>query len=164
MERDSLLDTGCSRTPVHNKLIPKEKDLEGEVVAIRCYHGDIVLYSLAYYVTVDLDGQPLEVEVAESGTLPVSMLLGTDVPELKSLLERELGVSIDGETQQKVADVLAVKKAQAEAQHEEEVYLKERELQSGVHAKVTIRGGGGGEGGKCTPRTICGVGRQDYSW
>ena len=35
-----LLDTGCSRTLVHQSLVPKEKLLEGEAVAIRCAHGD----------------------------------------------------------------------------------------------------------------------------
>ena len=38
-----LLDTGCSRTLVHQSLVPKEKLLEGEAVAIRCAHGDTVL-------------------------------------------------------------------------------------------------------------------------
>ena len=42
-----LLDTGCSRTLVRKDLVPKEKILDGEVVAIRCAHGDTVLYPLA---------------------------------------------------------------------------------------------------------------------
>ena len=42
-----LLDTGCSRTLVRKELVPEEKILDGEAVAIRCAHGDTVLYPLA---------------------------------------------------------------------------------------------------------------------
>ena len=45
--RDILLDTGCSRTLVHKDLLSKDSLLAGEAVAIRCAHGDTVLYPLA---------------------------------------------------------------------------------------------------------------------
>ena len=35
-----LLDTGYSRTLVHQELVPRGKKLEREAVAIRCVHGD----------------------------------------------------------------------------------------------------------------------------
>ena len=60
-----LLDTGCSRTLVNQSLVPKEKLQAGEAVAIRCAHGDTVLYPLAQ-VDLDIDGQPLEVQAAVS--------------------------------------------------------------------------------------------------
>ena len=44
---DILLDTGCSRTMVHQKLVAKENIQDADVVAIQCAHGDTVLYPLA---------------------------------------------------------------------------------------------------------------------
>ncbi len=41
---DILLDTGCSKTLVRRELVREEKFLEGDVVTIRCAHGDTVLY------------------------------------------------------------------------------------------------------------------------
>ena len=81
-----LLDTGCSRTLVHQSLVPKEKMEDGEAVAIRCAHGDTVLYPLAK-ISLEVEGRPITVEAAVSSTLPMSVLLGTDNPELSTLLE-----------------------------------------------------------------------------
>ena len=44
---DILIDTGCSPTLVRKSLVPDDKILQGEVVAISCAHGDTVLYPLA---------------------------------------------------------------------------------------------------------------------
>ena len=44
--KDILIDTGCSRTMVHEKNVPPGKVLQGEAIAIRCVHGDTVLYPL----------------------------------------------------------------------------------------------------------------------
>ena len=44
---DILLDTGCSRTLVRRDLVPSKNMQEGDVVTIRCAHGDTVLYPLA---------------------------------------------------------------------------------------------------------------------
>ena len=82
---DILLDTGCSRTMVRHELVPPEKMLDGEAVTIQCAHEDTVLYPLAR-IDVDLGGCPVKVVAAVSRTLPTSMLLGMDVPELKELL------------------------------------------------------------------------------
>ena len=45
--KDILLDTGCSRTLVRKDLVSEDSLLAGEAVAIRCAHGDTVLYPLA---------------------------------------------------------------------------------------------------------------------
>ena len=66
-------------------LVPEGKILEGEAVTVRCAHGDMVLYPLAE-VELELDGAKMKVKAAVSDTLPVSVLLGTDVPELGRLL------------------------------------------------------------------------------
>ena len=79
----SLLDTGCSRTLVHRDLVPESKIQQGEAVAIRCAHGDTVLYPLAK-ISLEVAGCPITAEAAVSDTLPVSLLLGTDTPELLS--------------------------------------------------------------------------------
>lgn len=83
-----LLDTGCSRTLVHQDLIPESKIQESEVIAIRCAHGDTVIYPLAE-ISMEVEGRKITVEAAVSDTLPVSVLLGTDTPELAELLARE---------------------------------------------------------------------------
>ena len=78
---DIVLDTGCSKTLVHHDLVLQEKLLPGEAVTMRCAHGDNALYPVAN-VNLVMDGVPLVVEAAVSKSLPVSVLLGTDVPEL----------------------------------------------------------------------------------
>ena len=83
-----LLDTGCSRTLVHKKLVPEEKVQDAEAVAIHCAHGDTVLYPLAK-ISLVVGGRPIEVEAAISETLPMSVLLGTDIPELPELLQSD---------------------------------------------------------------------------
>ena len=83
--RDILLDTGCSRTLVRKDLVPKHKLLHGEVVAIRCAHGDTVLYPLVE-VELEVQSYPLKIEAAVSDTLPVPVLLGVDIPELTAIL------------------------------------------------------------------------------
>ena len=83
---DILLDTGCSRTLVHRRFVSQEKAQDGGAVAIRCAHGDTVLYPLAT-ISLEVEGRPIEVEAAVSDTLPMSVLLGTDIPELTELLQ-----------------------------------------------------------------------------
>lgn len=86
---DILLDTGCSQTLVRSDLVPDKKLVEGDAVTIRCAHGDTVLYPIAK-VGMVVDGMHLqEVEAAVSDTLPVSVLLGTDVPELQDPLGKQ---------------------------------------------------------------------------
>ena len=72
---DIVLDTGCSRTLVRNDLVGEESLRLGKAVSIQCAHGDAVTYPLA------------GVEAAVSDTLPQSVLLETDVPDLTELLK-----------------------------------------------------------------------------
>ena len=72
---DKLLDTGCSRTMVHRRVVPGEKISEGDTVTIWCAHGNTVLYPLAD-LEIEVDGFNFTVEAAVSETLPVTVLLG----------------------------------------------------------------------------------------
>ena len=83
---DIVLDTGCSQTMVHKSLVPTGKRIEGEAAVIRCAHGDTTLYPLAQ-VMMEVG---LSVRAAVSESLPVSVLLGTDIKELGALLNRNL--------------------------------------------------------------------------
>ena len=130
--RDILLDTGCSKTLVRSDLVPAEKLLEGDAVTIRCAHGDTALYPLAE-VTIEVDGVPLQVEVAVSETLPVSVLLGTDVPELGGLING----TVASRTAPPPADALVVvTRTQTQRQQEEETVRARRQQESGVRASA----------------------------
>ena len=119
---DIVLDTGCSRTMVRKELVDEEKNLEGRAVTVRCAHGDTVLYPLAQ-VELKLDGVAVQVEVAVSDSLPVSVLLGTDVPELGELLHSSANT---------VHSALVVTRAQARRDEEEEEARVRRDEESGV--------------------------------
>ena len=82
-----MLDTGCSHTMVHGNLVSKEQLIDGETTAVRCAHGDTVLYPLAE-VVVEVDGCSISTVAAVCGTLPMDVLLGTDVKELDGLLKK----------------------------------------------------------------------------
>ena len=69
---DILLDTGCSRTLIRKDLVSEESLLPGEAVAIRCAHGDTVLYPLAQ-VQLEVEGQTMEATVAVADKLPMSV-------------------------------------------------------------------------------------------
>ena len=115
-----VLDTGCSRTLVRSNLVPQDKVLEGESVAVRCVHGDTVLYHLAL-VHLEINGHHLDVEAALSETLPMPVLLGTDVPQLQDFI----GQAFFRESQpQGTEDVFAVTtRAQFLRQTEQEAML-----------------------------------------
>ena len=82
-----ILDTGCSRTMVHRKLVSETQILDGESAVMRCAHADSVLYPMAK-VNIEVNGCPISVVAAVSDTLQIDVLLGTDVPELGKLLHR----------------------------------------------------------------------------
>ena len=128
--KDILLDTGCSMTLVHHKLVPEHKVLPGEVATIHCVHGDTVLYSVAD-LKLEVGGVPVSVKAAVSKTLPVSVLLGTDVPELGRLL----GVksSTFGENGRQGA-MMVVTRAGTRKQEEEEELRRQKEVTSQVMA------------------------------
>ena len=74
-------------------------------MAIRCAHGDTVLYPLAR-ISLEVEGKAIDVEAAISDTLPMSVQLGTDVPHLYELLE--------GDRSKTTEDVFAVTTRAAE--------------------------------------------------
>ena len=83
------MDAGCSRTLVCKDLVSEDRLLAGKAVAIRCAHGDTVLCPLGQ-VQLEVEGQAMEVTVAVADKLPMSVLLGTDIPLLSKLLSEEL--------------------------------------------------------------------------
>ena len=66
----------------------KKKLLEREAITIQCAHGDTVLYPLAQ-VELQVEGKLLMVEATVSDTLPRSVLLGIDVPQLTELFGQQ---------------------------------------------------------------------------
>ncbi len=74
---DVCLDTG------YTDLVPANK---GDSIAICCAHG---VYPLAR-VEIEVNGRIHEVEAAVSNTLPMSMLMGTDMPALPRLVTNKL--------------------------------------------------------------------------
>ena len=121
-----LLDAGCSRTLVHRKFVSEGKLQAGEAVAIRCAHGDTVLYPLAK-ISLEVEGRPIEVEAAISDTLPMSVLLGVNIPELTELLQ--------GEEQKETEEAYAVvTRAEAKKKKAEEEESRRQEA-CGVQPK-----------------------------
>ena len=110
---------------IRRDLVPAHKYLEGDAVTIRCAHGDVTLYPLTD-VEMEVDGLPIKVEAAVSEKLPMGVLLGTDVPELSTLLGTEVRLT-DGND-----DVMVVTRAQARRQLEEEILRREKEIRSGA--------------------------------
>eukprot|EP00731_Ephydatia_muelleri_P014418 Em0008g138a len=95
---DILLDTGCSRTMVRTDLVAPSSVSSTQQVVIRCAHGEAVSYPTAL-VNMEIEGLQVCVEAAVCKSLPVSVLLGTDVPELFTLLSRvrsqeDLGMAV----------------------------------------------------------------------
>ena len=81
------MDTGATQTMVRKDLVDKDDILDGEVT-IRCAHGDTTSYPLAV-VKIAVGGKDIVTTAAVSSTLPASVLLGWDVPELTNLVADE---------------------------------------------------------------------------
>ena len=81
---DIVVDTGATQTLVHRKLVSDDDILDGEV-NIKCAHGDTVAYPLAV-VKMTIGGRDIITTAAVSKTLPTSVLLGWDVPELMTYI------------------------------------------------------------------------------
>jgi hypothetical protein len=69
---------------VHRKFVTDD-DVLDDTVDIKCAHGDTVSYPLAV-VKITIGGKDIITTAAVSSTLPTSVLLGWDVPELVTLL------------------------------------------------------------------------------
>ena len=94
--------------------------LEGEVVAIRCAHGDTVLYPLAK-VHLEINGHNNDVEAAVSDSLLMPVLLGTDVPQPQDLIGQALSREHQPEV---IEDVMAVTtRAQYSKQQQQDTML-----------------------------------------
>ena len=124
---DFILDNGCSQTMVRHELVLEEKILVGEAVMVRCAHGDTVLYPLAD-IELEVDGSRLKVRAAVSKSLPASVLLGTDVPEMRQLLGAE--ASNTGYTHG-VGEVMVVTRGMAREQARVENECRAREQNCG---------------------------------
>ena len=107
--------------------MPIHKVQDGDVSTIRCAHGDTVLYPLAK-VTLEVGGRRMEVEAAISDTLPMSALLGTDVPELGDLIGRDIPPTQPTKDEAFVVTT----RTQAKKREEEEAVQHQKELESGV--------------------------------
>ena len=118
---------------VHKRLVPQQRLLQGGATAIRCAHGDTVLYPLAQ-LQVEVEGKAIEVEAAVSETLPMSVLLGTDIPELPQLLQGNLTREPGQELDTGCAYVVTTRAA-AKKQQQTEFEAQQRQLQSGVQSK-----------------------------
>ena len=129
-----VLDTGCSRTMVREDLVHEGQYLKGDAITIRCAHGDTVLYPVAK-LEMEVDGLLLSVEAAVSKTLPVPVLLGTDVPELDKLL----GIA-DVRPYTSEQSLMVVTRAQSLRQTQEDVAMEESEQQCGVKPSVPLVG------------------------
>ena len=122
---DIVLDTGCSHTIIHQDLVPSSKKVPAEAVTIRCSHGDIALYPLAD-ICIEIEGIAFKVRAALSQTLPVSVLLGTDVPQLGELLTRPT-------PEMDLEEAMVVTRSQVRESKRREVERVQKEERSAVH-------------------------------
>jgi transposase InsO family protein len=113
---DILLDTDSAKTLIRKDLVPSNSLVEGKVL-LQGVHGDVVSYPLAE-VEVTVDKHVHTVRAAVSERLPVSMLLGRDVPELLELLK---------ETKNLDGAMMVVTQAQKLAANREEEMLAEKD-------------------------------------
>ena len=112
---------------IHQDLVPVENNIPGEAVTVRCSHGDVTLYPFAD-VHVQVDGIEFTIRSTLSQILPVSVLLGTDVPDLGRLLTRP-GV---GTSHSEPAEAMVVTRAQAREREKADAYQQLREKASAV--------------------------------
>ena len=120
---DILLDTGCTQTLVHRRLIAPGKETHGSV-AVRCAHGDKVSYPTAQ-VNITIRDEIFSVLAGVSETLPVSVLLGRDVPQLVCLKKVE---SNQCGLEPKPKEALVVTQAQARKEAETATLQEQMEI------------------------------------
>ena len=139
---DILLDTGCSRTLVRRDLVPLEKMRKGKVT-IRCACGDTITYPLAE-VEITVGGRQICLEAGASDTLPASVLLGVDVPEMQSLLRE---CCADGPWREKQVEKAWVveTRAQARLRERKAAVEKVKEMTSTARPTAIVRGSEEGE-------------------
>ena len=126
---DIVLDTGAGRTLVRSCLVPKKR-LLGRNVMVECVHGERVSYPLAR-VEIIVDGRRYWLEAAAVKKLPMSVLLGRDVPELV-----KISPTVQGPM--KSLAMAATTRAQAKKRREEDTRTEQKEKQSGARAKPVV--------------------------
>ena len=82
-----LVNTGATKTLVSGDPVQEEDILQGKTT-ISCVHGDTVLYPIAI-VKIKVGVKEAITEAPVSNTLPVSALLGWDIPDLLILVSEE---------------------------------------------------------------------------
>ena len=123
-----VLDTGCSQTIMRRDLVSESKIIEGDAVTIGCAYGDTVL-CLVTQLELKVEGLPLCVEAVVSQSLPVPVLLSTDVAELHQLLGEAL-------THTPVEDcMMVVTRTQTMWQ---DAAIRSKELKSGAQPYVIV--------------------------
>ena len=126
-----LLDTGCAQTLVHRKLVPPGRE-SGDGIIVQCAHVDEVSYPTAE-VNIVINGEVFIVVAGVSESLPVSVLLGRDVPQLVCIQERGDHEG-DPETESEEALVVTIR-AQAQTETEILASQEQREEAVGVRSK-----------------------------
>ena len=127
---------------VHHSLVGEEKLLNGEAVTVRCARGDTTLYPLAE-VDMELEGVQIRVKAAVADWLPVSVLLGTDVPELGRLLRTNPNI-VQTEGVEEALRVMTravarreeLEEVQRVTKEESGVILKERARETSVQQRM----------------------------
>lgn len=126
---DIVLDTGAAKTLVRRDLVPNHKILTDKSVFIKCAHGDTVRYPLAR-VNIEIEGVTYCLEVAVSDKIPMSVLLGRDVPQLVCVHDAATGAR---NTPQMATSVLAVTTRAKERETERrELEISRREKEGGA--------------------------------
>ena len=109
-------------------------ETRGEVI-IRCAHGDEVSYPVAE-VEITVGDRVMQVEAGVSCTLTVSVLLGTDVPQLFGMLPNT-GIEESGAGESAVSKALAVTtRANARRQEELSAVQERNEETSGIQPRA----------------------------
>ena len=127
-----MLDTGCSQTMVHSRLIPSDQLLEGDGVVVRCAHGDSVLYPLCN-VRIELEGRTFKQSRPCRILYTHPYYIGhADVSELGKLLGTTIAPRITSHASEQRAYVVTTRaKEAAEASKEQEE--RSSEEKSGVN-------------------------------
>ena len=78
--------------------------MEGESIIVQCAHGDAIAYPLAA-MELEVQGKSVMVNAALPGTLPQSILVGTDIPGLLEILQTS---SIEEEKEEPLEKAMVV--------------------------------------------------------
>ncbi|XP_064389549.1 uncharacterized protein LOC135337548 [Halichondria panicea] len=99
-----LLDSGCSRTMVSANSVDSSKISKAETVAVLCVHGDTVEYPTAM-VELALGGHTRKANVAIAPSLPVPVLLGRDLYDIRSgWKSSDTGYMVETRSQKKIRE------------------------------------------------------------